>query len=517
MLKINIADLIETGLLPLILLIVFFTYLPIKNNHFITDDYAILAFAAQNNLHPSSFIEPINRHFQPALRALIAIEYHFFRTNPEGYYWINILLHVSNTYLVILLFSILLSNRLIGCFTGLLFGCSASIWDPPMWITCQGNLLAGFCLLVSTIFFVKYLEQKNIWLLFISSVFHIIMLFSYTSGFEIPVVFFLLWCLFAYLSGFQGKIFSRQIIKSLTPFLCNMFLYIIITNMLRQETHVSINNALACSKYFLTNTPKVLSYMMGGIYAGFIRSFSGVYSVCFEDKPYRIAFLLKPTIWQLIYLSCFLVSILFLIDWQCIPRKSKQLVSIVVFILVMFCFYTLPALGRWGYSINYFANSSRYLYLPCFFAAASMAVIWSLSRAFCHIHKNYLSLLLHWLLFIVVIIANISELRRLENIREVRSHNFKKIEDVFIAEIQALLAQKGEFYIADEPICEINIDNPIAPDLSASTIARLYFPKTAIARIRFLDSQNKIGENIKLYNVKEGHLNKKIKTGESNE
>jgi len=122
------AVFIEKILLPIILFLVLLTYLPITDNYFALDDFYHLAHAAQEGLSFSSFFKHVAWvHLQPVFRALIAIEFQLFGTDPQGYYWISILLHVANVYLAMRFFSEQVSRtfdlRIVWFISFILGGC----------------------------------------------------------------------------------------------------------------------------------------------------------------------------------------------------------------------------------------------------------------------------------------------------------------------------------------------------------------------------------------------------------
>ena len=181
----------ENILLITSLAIVFFTYIPSICCYFHADDFDNLSFAAQRGFSFSSFLIPIAQHFQPIARALFAAQYKLFGCKAEMYHWVNMLLHLTNTFLVFILFNSILRRKIYAICTSMLFGVSASCPSVVGWITTQGWLMATLCFLFSAILFVQYIQTKKKYLLAISCFFHFVMLLCFSSGLEVPLTFFL--------------------------------------------------------------------------------------------------------------------------------------------------------------------------------------------------------------------------------------------------------------------------------------------------------------------------------------
>lgn len=81
--------------------------------------------------------------------------------NPFIYHFGNILLHLVNTMLAILLVRNITGKEMVALITGLLFALHPMHAEPVIWITSRKYLLYTFFFLLSLLFYHKYLKDNT--------------------------------------------------------------------------------------------------------------------------------------------------------------------------------------------------------------------------------------------------------------------------------------------------------------------------------------------------------------------
>ena len=473
----------------LMLIVIFLIYVPSIDNYFTSDDFGVLAFARENGLSLRSFFQPANEHLLPFYRAFIAMEFKLFGVNASAYYLVNIILHLTNTFLSILLFSKLVSDKYFGLLAGMLFGVSASHWRVTMWITTQGQLLGTAWFLIGTLFFLKYLDSKRFSFLFISSFSHLLMLFSFTMGVEIPI----LYCLFFFLFRNVKGQWRQNLLKGLgitTLFVINLFLYFALRNEFVPESG-SVVETIGGVQGLFSNMPKALWFLIGGIYNGYLYSFTGTY--------------LMPStcgIWKPFFIGGVLIIMLSLTDLsaQGLKRHSRMVLWLLCCLLLI---YFLPTLFRIPWGFEWFVTRARYRYLPCIPAAAIAALFFLHLRPLQNPSRlKALSLpILAVLLFVIT--ANIYELRRRETFVDYQSHQFKLIVKTFLEDVKVLLMNNDKIGIFNHPFSDRK-SIYAGWNVKPSHICRIYLSGEDLAHLKFISYEKPIDNYCLVYRVEEG-------------
>jgi len=142
-------------------------YLPaLQNNFLIWDDDAYIVenpdvkYTNLNSLK-NFFTTSYNGTYVPLTLLTWSIEYKIVGLNPWLYILNNILLHLSNTFLVYLLLFRLFKRKDVAIITALLFGIHPVHVESVAWITERKDVLFTFFFLLSSLKYISYAEEKN--------------------------------------------------------------------------------------------------------------------------------------------------------------------------------------------------------------------------------------------------------------------------------------------------------------------------------------------------------------------
>lgn len=160
----------KTHILFITLIIVIVFSSSLKNDFAWDDRYLITDNPYVKNWHylPGIFTShlyegsEINSNFYRPLQALsFIIDYSIWKLNSFGYHLTNLLLHILNSALIYLIVIIISSSSLVAFLTALMFGISPVISGVTYYIPARADLLMAFFVLVSMLFFIKYMENKR--------------------------------------------------------------------------------------------------------------------------------------------------------------------------------------------------------------------------------------------------------------------------------------------------------------------------------------------------------------------
>ena len=131
--------------------------------------------------------------YQPISTLSYTVEYRFFGSNPKIYHLDNILLHILNTILVLLLILRLSGNNMISWLTAILFAIHPMHVESVAWIAERKDLIYTCFYLISLLFYIIYLEKGyKIRYLILSLVFFVFSLVSKSAAVTLPLVLILL-------------------------------------------------------------------------------------------------------------------------------------------------------------------------------------------------------------------------------------------------------------------------------------------------------------------------------------
>ncbi|MFQ5329030.1 MAG: hypothetical protein ACE5D4_03465 [Thermodesulfobacteriota bacterium] len=451
--------------------LVFLLYLPVTNLYFAADDFYHLVEASLSPSLMELLLLPTSEtHIQPVLRFIFAGQFACFGVNPVGYYYCNIALHAINVFLLASLYRSVTGDRLGALCCGALFGLSTAHWRTVMWISTEGQLLATLWFLLGTLLFISYMRRRRPLLLILSATTHLLMLFSFTSGFELP----LLYLLYLMMVEREGKLFSAGNLTRLLciiPFVVNDALFLLFRRLVLPPGSKGIADAVGGSVGgIFMGVPKAAAYVVGGITEGYMRSFTGLYGA--YVTPYHFL---------AIAVAIALLSIYALHDR---PLMTRLLVCMALW---MFIAYLIPALFRSAdFSYHWFVTRSRYRYIPGVAASMSTVIIFRALLSRGSAFMRYLRPPL-WILFIVVLSMNVVELRRIVwNMDGATNHLRGQVEE-FVAELQTIVDTNpaAGLQVYDEPFYDW-LSKVVGGNVFPSTLAQLYFKREVWEGMIFL-------------------------------
>lgn len=350
-------------LLATILIITVFIFFPVTKAVILgfVDDVGQI----NENVNVTNFsFQSIKNHFttyvvysyQPLASLSFGIEYLFFGLNAFIYHLDNLLLHLINIILVYVLATKLLSEkkRFVAVLITAVFAMHPLQTEPIAWISARSTLLAALFILMTCLYYIKYIENENYSTkyLLLTLFFFLISLFSKSTGIVLPFV--LLGIDYLYLRKFNIKAVLDKI-----PF----FSLSIIFGMIALNSRKIIDNS---AEILLVEERRM------GVYSFIEKIAISCYSFLFYIKKYFFPFNLQSIYGYPLKISKnllplefriapFLVLFLFigLFFWyKNFPKKHKRL-----FLFGVFFFLVSISLN-----LNIFAylaqiTAERYMYL----------------------------------------------------------------------------------------------------------------------------------------------------------
>ncbi len=152
-----------------ILALTFLVYVPCLGNDFVNWDDP--AYVVDNPLvvHPDAravLTTPVAGNFHPLTIWSLALNYRLSGLDPISYHWLNLLLHLANTFLVFAFVRRLSRDRFwTTVVTALYFGIHPMHVESVAWIAERKDVLYAFFYLLSLIAYLRYLDGRRIaWL-----------------------------------------------------------------------------------------------------------------------------------------------------------------------------------------------------------------------------------------------------------------------------------------------------------------------------------------------------------------
>lgn len=202
------------SLLIIIIIISFFSYLPVLHNGLLDwDDYG---YIKNNPLIFSINLKEIFSHnvmwnYHPFTILILTIEYHFFGLNPTGYHAVNLLLHLSNVVLVFYSISLLSEKIEVALITSLLFGIHPMHVESVAWVAELKDVLYTFFFLSAYIFYLRYLKDPKTKYYIIALLLFLASLLSKAMAASLPVILLLT-------DYFKNRKITREELLEKVPF-----------------------------------------------------------------------------------------------------------------------------------------------------------------------------------------------------------------------------------------------------------------------------------------------------------
>ena len=316
-------------------------------------------------LHPDPNLGSGSIAYRPVLSATFFLDHLIWKLNPMGYHLTNVLLHVANVVLVYLLVFMIMGDKKVAFLSSLLFGLHPAKVEAIASIGYRADVLCGFFVLCSIIFFLKYRRTtscfchgiKKIKYYFLSLIGYFLALFTKEAAIILPAI------LIVYDSFYDER--DEGLLKKL--FSPVYFSYAV----------VAIFYLIVYLKIFPNSTLQGIQ-LLGGSLASHIQTVFWIFALYLKDLllPFKMTMippLYAPSVelysvYKLIFGAALLV--LMIGGIFCFEEKKKE----VSFFLVFFLVAILPVSN-----IIPIANpmAHRFLYIPSIGLLIAMGILLS--------------------------------------------------------------------------------------------------------------------------------------------
>ncbi len=327
----------------------------------------------------------------PLTRLSHALNYAAWELEPAGHHLTNVILHSFNTFLLVMVIAHLMLNArkfrpefmanrgdllrnilIAGCVTGVLFGIHPLRVESVAWVTERKDVLSGFFLLLSMLYYLKYMsetiKQKRFVHYILSIVFFIFAFMSKPIAIIlIPVLFLLDIYPFERINVGSWSANSRNTLMEKVPYLAIGAFFMLITLLANYLIRIEIplSEHLALADRLLLAVRAVCFYLYKMVLP--------LNLVPFYAYRGEIT-LLNPDI-LVSFLMVITITVLCVISW----KRNKSWLTVWLFFLITL----LPVLGI--IKIGYYVAADRYTYLPStglsFLAGLGIVFLWEKIKA----------------------------------------------------------------------------------------------------------------------------------------
>lgn len=213
-----------------ILLITFFSFLPILENDFVDwDDYSYIIQNYKIRELSLSKIKEIftTTHYggyEPLTELSFTLIYSFAKLNPFYYHLVNLILHLINVTLVFYLFFLLTNDNKIAFIVTILFAIHPLRVESVAWASELKDVLYALFFLCSLIFYIYYYtkKEKNIYFYILSVLFYAISLLPKPQAIFLPFLLFV----FDY---YNNRKFEKNLFFEKVPYFAVFILFFVTT------------------------------------------------------------------------------------------------------------------------------------------------------------------------------------------------------------------------------------------------------------------------------------------------
>ncbi|OFY67585.1 MAG: hypothetical protein A3H98_03620 [Bacteroidetes bacterium RIFCSPLOWO2_02_FULL_36_8] len=129
-------------------------------------------------------------NYHPVTSFSYMVEYHFFDENPFPYHFNNLLFHLINTLLIVILINLLTGNFPLSICGGLFFGIHPFHVESVAWISSRKDVLFMMFAILTFIFYLKFMKSEKKLYYFIAFVWFILSCLSKAMAMTIPLILF---------------------------------------------------------------------------------------------------------------------------------------------------------------------------------------------------------------------------------------------------------------------------------------------------------------------------------------
>ncbi len=288
-------------------------------------------------------------NYRPLVPLSYAIDYSLYPHKVMGYHITNLIFHIANALLVFFLILLITKERIVAFFTALIFLVHPIQTEAVAWISGRPNVLFLFFLLLSFIFYIRYIKFHKILLYFISLLLFICSILSKEMAAVLP---FLL-VLYDWLYEKKERITAK---------------------ITRYLPYILIAGSYILLRLNLTGRFSQTTYLTGGFYTTFLTMIRGIahyikllfcpVNLCADYMKFPISISFKePGV---------LISASFLLILIMAALSLKSKIKHISFSMLFFFIALLPVLNIVPIRI---LIAERFLYLPSVGFALSVAVL----------------------------------------------------------------------------------------------------------------------------------------------
>lgn len=485
----------------ILLVVAAIDYPAMRNDLILPDDYVFLSHAHEKGFSFDGLFYPFNGHVIPIFRSLIATEFKVFGTEPAGYYAVGILLHVMTTALLGVFVARLARNWNLGLAAALLFGASAAHWQPVIFILASNSCLAGMWYVAAAICFLRHVETSRVPVLVAALVFHACAFLSLSYGIEAPVFFFLLCLILKRELSFGDRL--RRGLGHLAIFGLNTVLLLWLrSSMIARYPASATGHVSDLGTLIRGLNLELIPTFAGGIYEGFMKSYSGAYLLNpyarFDRPPGEVVETgMAAGDWlQAGFVALFFGALLILRDWTS-PTARDRNPLIGCLLAWGGALYALPLLTRGiaGYEFpggpvfklgyhGFVFEGDRYRYLPGIPISAAFVLAFSTLRPLPFGIRGRKAVWVGGVLASIILVANAADLRRKMSVFHERSMAFGKVRTVLLSEVaKQLEGTPGTFQIQNAPFAA---NSPVGRLIVPSLLLPVYLPAELSKRIVYV-------------------------------
>jgi len=212
--------------LALIVILGFVVYANSLGGRFVWDDHILIkdnvyikSFSNIGNIFTEDFGQGsgVRYHFYRPLQVFsYLLEYHLWGLNPAGYHFTNVVLHILVGLCIFWFVILLFGDYVLALLASILFVIHPIHTETVSYISDRGDLLSALFILMSFIFYVKYIDKSNKFYYIVMTLSYVVAILSKENGLVLPLA------LLTYHFYFHKKIK----LSALTPFVLVVFLYI---------------------------------------------------------------------------------------------------------------------------------------------------------------------------------------------------------------------------------------------------------------------------------------------------
>lgn len=313
----------------------FILFFLLKKTFFFHDEWVFLNRLIKS---PVDFIfTQHNGHFMPVFNLIYFIEYSFFKLNYQFYQLFVLIFHFANAYLLYVIVAKVTKNKYFGLLSFFIFITSSMYWEILFSASTFQIVLFMFFVGLSIVYYINFIERKELKYLTFSSIFTLISIFTWGGGFIYPFSFLLI---YIFKKILKEKVSIQELIFSLTNIIISILTFFIFV----KQASGSIN------------IKQVVSFMLDSIrwlVVSFYTTSPGLLKI----------FVLITALFIILFRKVFFVKTIrdqFLF-------KIKESRSIFFFSLAnLLLIYLLISFSRYSFGSE-LARSSRYTYVPLFF------------------------------------------------------------------------------------------------------------------------------------------------------